>query len=501
MKIVKKILFGSFDILQTLVKVALIILITFLSFETLNKVFKNDEFNGDKFHSLPEQSMDVIVIGSSHAQYSFNPAFFYQNTGLYSYVLGSACQPLEVSYEMLKEALKTQSPKVVILETYTALPLRSMCEADGCYVMAEYQMSGEEKINTIKYLPEDKAETYLNDFNTYHNDWKTAEDPKALWNEIVDRAKELKYLTVDKLKNLDVSSPLEPSYDIDFGYVYQPGSWGYPSNWWHPETFDDSMKVQLDELDLVSLNNIKALCDENDIKLILYKTPMDGMDEQNMSMLRATWDWATKNEVAYVDFFAEAEALNYYMTMHSDSFHAYISGASKITYRLANEINNGEYEFDHQFNEDLEPVYIESAEDFTTDYLNFEYDPNAYLTHLAHSKGTFAIRYRATGYPVSGVFTEFLERIGVTDVDLSHSFVVIVNNGKVQMDEESLSTTINGHTLEVNNDFIITDGNIINDSESPITVMYGKENMNNCLAKDIEYRSRFWTYGLKSYIR
>jgi len=157
------------DFIQIVVKVALIVVTTFYLCTYLNKVFKSDVNHGEQFHSMPENSLDVIVLGSSHAQFSFCPSFFYEDTGLYSYVLGSGCQPFEVSYEMLKEALKTQSPKAVVMEVYTAMPLRSICESDSCYVTASYQMTNEERIDTLNYLDKEKAKTYYNDFINNHN--------------------------------------------------------------------------------------------------------------------------------------------------------------------------------------------------------------------------------------------------------------------------------------------------------------------------------------------
>ena len=68
---------------------------------------------------------------------------------------------------MLKEGLKTQSPKAVILEVYTSMPLKSICADDSCYVRAEYEMTGEEKYETISYLPKDKAKQYYNDYLNY----------------------------------------------------------------------------------------------------------------------------------------------------------------------------------------------------------------------------------------------------------------------------------------------------------------------------------------------
>ena len=56
------------------------------------RVDRNTE--GDFFKNLPENTLDVLCLGSSHMQFAFNPAIFYAKTGLYSYVMGSACQQM-----------------------------------------------------------------------------------------------------------------------------------------------------------------------------------------------------------------------------------------------------------------------------------------------------------------------------------------------------------------------------------------------------------------------
>ena len=61
----------------------------------LTPVFRMDRnIDGDQYRNLPENALDVLCLGSSHIQYSFSPAVFYAETGLYSYVLGSPCQPV-----------------------------------------------------------------------------------------------------------------------------------------------------------------------------------------------------------------------------------------------------------------------------------------------------------------------------------------------------------------------------------------------------------------------
>ena len=98
--------------IQIFIKGAILLLCTLVIYNFLNSMFLNKEvYRGDSFHSLPEDTLDIVVLGSSNAQYSYVPEYTYLDDNLYSYVLGSACQPIKVSYEMLKEALKTQKPK------------------------------------------------------------------------------------------------------------------------------------------------------------------------------------------------------------------------------------------------------------------------------------------------------------------------------------------------------------------------------------------------------
>lgn len=71
------------------------------------------------FYKLEKNSVDVLFFGSSHAVTSFNPQVIYDNYGITSYNLGCEQQSIVVTYYWLREALKYQSPKVIILDTYT----------------------------------------------------------------------------------------------------------------------------------------------------------------------------------------------------------------------------------------------------------------------------------------------------------------------------------------------------------------------------------------------
>lgn len=71
-------------------------------------------------YAQPKNSCDVLMIGSSHAGTNLSPETLLEEYGISSYCLWGSMQPLWNSYYFLKEALKTQSPKVVVLEALSA---------------------------------------------------------------------------------------------------------------------------------------------------------------------------------------------------------------------------------------------------------------------------------------------------------------------------------------------------------------------------------------------
>lgn len=68
----------------------------------------------------PENSLDYLYLGSSYAYCDVNPGLVYDASGLTGYVMAGPEQTLSTTYWYLREALKTQSPKFVLIEA-TAL--------------------------------------------------------------------------------------------------------------------------------------------------------------------------------------------------------------------------------------------------------------------------------------------------------------------------------------------------------------------------------------------
>ena len=445
-----------------LISTIIVIAMFVLSYQVLSNTYINHEADyGESFHNLPENSMDVLVLGSSHAQYSFSPNFFYQDTGLYSYVLGTGGQPLEMSYEMLKEGLKTQSPKLVILEVYTALPLRDIAEADYNYISPGYQMTGEEKINAFNYLPDEKGKEFLNEYLVNHNNWKT----EGFSFDIITQAAHKTYLDLKGEKEYDYEK-ISDSFGYICNYLELP-----PKNYWYPYNTHDYIDVELDDLDKKSLDNILNLCRNNDIELVLYKTPMDSLDQENISYLHKVWEWADSNNVKYIDFVEEAPKLGFYMWIHSDSFHSCINGASIITSELSNLINNN-YSFNHVENDMLREKYKKEGNRQIEDYLNYEYNANFYLDRLKQYNGVVLIKYKKTENCGEAI-KNYLDYYHINTND---DFIGLFKNGElVKSDVEKIYVEIDGHIVLTSGDYFEVDGNGYEDTGDLVSVIISND--------------------------
>lgn len=470
-----------FDLLRYFISIAFLITIFVFSYVILSTTFKGEDIDeNESFHNLPENTMEAIVIGSSHAQYSFSPSFFYQETGLYSYVLGTPCQPLDVSYLMLKEALKTQSPKVVFLEVFTAMPLRSGCDGITCYITAGYQMRDNEKYEAFKKLPEDKYETYVNPFISLHNDWRTNE---LSFSEIKE-----------KISNTIVSLKEKDKKDISkvstlFGYHDN-----YPSfpveNSWFAMTTDEYIDVELREQDKQALNDIYEICKEKNIELILYKTPIDSLDVENLSYLKKVWDWADEREIKYIDFVRESQEIDFQMCLQSDSFHSYINGASLITSYLSDLIDDSKIK--HTIHEELEKKYYDASNGITVTYLKYEYDPNKYIDRMINFKGPMLIVYNGKN-TYSGTVNSFLNKYNISNP----SILFIDNENIIDRGETCIEVEYNDITIYSDYENMEIDGNYYG-VNSDLSIVVFTTNMKKHYKLDTNL-SNVWKQGFYWY--
>lgn len=148
-------------------------LILIFTLNYVNNIFKVKYSDGIyclvKFYELEDNTVDVLMLGSSHAFEDFNTGVLWKEYGMASFVLGGSAQPMWNTYYYLKEALKTQTPQLILLEGYTTIFSSEFID-DSRIIKNNYGLKWSmDKINSIKIsTPEDRWSEFLLEYLQYH---------------------------------------------------------------------------------------------------------------------------------------------------------------------------------------------------------------------------------------------------------------------------------------------------------------------------------------------
>lgn len=110
-------------LIQKAVKVLAFLLVLALCYGLMDQVLKiktDDMVSMVKLRQLPPDTVDVLFVGSSHIGMNIDNQQIYDEFGISSFDLWVGMQPLWNSYYYLKEALRYQKPKVVMVDVFLA---------------------------------------------------------------------------------------------------------------------------------------------------------------------------------------------------------------------------------------------------------------------------------------------------------------------------------------------------------------------------------------------
>lgn len=256
------------------------------------------------FYNEPENEFDVMFFGSSHAYASFSPLRLAEDTGVKSYVFATQQQPLWATYTYLKEALKTQSPSLVVVECQMALDDADYYEEGVTYSYMDDLRFSWDKVRLAWHSApgmEGRVELLFN-FIKYHGRWSelTEED----WN--FDR---------DTLR------------DPYKGYVML---WNTPDPQPRPDVDGITDREPLTEKNERWLNAIIDLCGERDVELWLIKAPSN-LTEAEAPRLNTVAALAAERGVMFYDFNADYDAMGLSPELFFDAHHLDGVGAARFT--------------------------------------------------------------------------------------------------------------------------------------------------------------------------
>lgn len=206
----------------------------------------------ETFHTLPENSVEVMGFGSSHMWLGVDSMTMYREHGIGFYNYGCNWQELNTTLLFLRDALRTQSPKVVVIDTFNVNNWKQDMNMDGeiYYTTAIPWMRAKLDYLRQSFGPYNK-ERYLSYFMplaAFHENWV----------------------------NLSEASFRAPGQSGD---DYRRTMGYSPSDYMTPVEIPDQTLLEQQTLSdeaLGILDEITALCREKNIRLVLCTIPWQG---------------------------------------------------------------------------------------------------------------------------------------------------------------------------------------------------------------------------------
>ena len=278
-----------------------------------NSGFSNNQgaFNG--FYNLKAGSADVLLIGSSHCQQNLSPQSLYNSSGIRSYNLGSSGQKLINSYYWLKEALKYQHPKAIVLETWSFFIDPAINEAairKGFMSMKLSPLKIQGIHAACKDNPKlDEASFYFHNLR-FHERWKSLKAEDFMGKQLKERSETKGYLP-----------NFGHSRYRDFKALDLEGNQGTEN------VLDVNMKY---------IKKIVELCDEKSVKLIFLTTPSSKWTAEKHNFVER---FGNQHNIKYIDFntkeyFSKLDNFDYYSDAADLGGHLNVRGAEKVTLAL-----------------------------------------------------------------------------------------------------------------------------------------------------------------------
>lgn len=249
---------------------------------------------------------DVLFVGDCEVYESFTPPTLWEQYGISSYIRGSAQQLVWQSYYLLEDALRYETPKVVV---FNVLALKYGEPQDEAYnrLTLDGMRWSTSKVNAIRasMTEEETFSSYLFPILRFHSRWKElgAEDWEYLFHrDTVSHNGYLMQTAIDGGRSDIAPSPLAD-------YTLPATAMEY-------------------------LEKMRLLCEEKGIELVLIKAPTSDWryhwyDEWDGQVV----DYAMAHELSYYNFIPLCEeiGIDWSRDTYDKGVHLNVYGAEKLT--------------------------------------------------------------------------------------------------------------------------------------------------------------------------
>lgn len=303
---------------KSVIRIGSFILILGVILGYVNKVFKVKYSDGiysvTKFYELEDDTVDVLILGSSHAFENFNTGTLWDEYGMASYILAGSLQPMWNTYYYLMEALKTQTPELIVLEGYMTCWKYEYID-DSRIIKNTYGLKwSKDKADAIKIsAPEERWSEFFFEYQQYH----------TRYTELVsgDFLKNQDYRLYDDWKGFGCNMDTTPLDSIDVSGVTE-----------RTELYEKTEKYY---------RKIMELAKEKNIPIVVVISPYAGITEEEQKIFNAAGYIAAEYDVPFVNCNLMINEMGIdYSTDSGDDSHLNYKGNQKFSRYIGSYLKN-----------------------------------------------------------------------------------------------------------------------------------------------------------------
>lgn len=394
------------------IKTALFLLLTVCMLAGILKVFNYKDMGGgggwQRFYQAEDGSMDVMFFGNSHAHCTVDHGLLWEEYGMAGYTLSAGSQTIDSACYFVKEALRSQHPKVIAVEVMGAL-------------------GGE--------LANSDSDVYRNSLGMK---WSPAFAGYIAYladNMNMDRGQEQRVF----LKIPVVHSRYTELARSDFEDPV-PFMRGYRGSYERealdtPQMIDETQIMDLDPLKLEMLKEIIRTAEQNQVPVVLFAAPFK-VSEENQMQLNAVEAFAQQEGIPFINYNKMYEELSLdFETDFRDEAHVNNYGAAKVTDHLGKYLMQ-HYEIPDRRGQEGYEAWEDNALYLRNKTLRSQLegaaDINEYLEVLSglEEEQTVIIALVGNYNALGEVYLEKLMQLGLTAEEYAQGGVLIMKGGE-----------------------------------------------------------------------
>ena len=399
-----------------LLSIIAFLILFFCGLSLLYRVFSWKDTSGDYFSSvnqmygLNKNTVDVAFFGPSTTYSGLNPAIFWENNGIAAFNAAVSGQDRNASTYYVKELLKYQSPKVIILSAMYFYVDYYAVEGN----LLRNTLSLKESLNSVGVINELVKK---NESVTGGNELK---DFYLRWPIVHSRYRELK--KQDFVPVREYENSLGYVYDLTIGGLEDLGA----------DSTNVSESTPISDENRKWIDDLKKLSDEKGVQILVVSTPTV-LSATQRACLNGCYEYLEKLGIPYLDLNFCLNEMDYIPnTDMTDLIHANMFGAKKISAFLSDYLSRNYVLPDRRGQKGYERFEL-CLENYRRKCMEIETLPSADATMLLdyameNSEVTFTITLHPACEPFPD-FIAFLQDAGVSLDEINAGGTWVFQNG------------------------------------------------------------------------